>query len=322
MTRHTLELRCAFVALAVALVGCSGGGGSGSSTSAPTTSGSSSQSPSASPSPGRSADPGSAIAYANGLRALSGLPALGEDTSLAQGEAAHALYMVKNNVIGHAEDAQLPFFTPEGDLAARNSNLAISTNAAQPDTESIDGWITGPFHAAGILDARLLTTEFSSYSENKDGVRYGACLDVLRGLGAQATVSFPVLWPGNGATVKLSSYHGNESPDPLSSTPGFTAPTGLPVYCLLGTGNTVPNVTASSFASGGNALTHAVFDETTYTNGDANAQTTGRAVLASRNMVVLIPRDPLTAGATYAVSLTVNGQTISWSFTVAADARN
>jgi hypothetical protein len=42
----------------------------------------------------------------------------------------------------------------------------------------------------------------------------------------------------------------------------------------------------------------------------------GRNILNARDAVVLIPRDPLTPGTRYTVSITVNGQTHAWSFTV------
>jgi hypothetical protein len=65
-------------------------------------------------------------------------------------------------------------------------------------------------------------------------------------------------------------------------------------------------------------LEHCVFDETTYTNPDSGTQSTGRNVLNARDAIVLIPRNPLTAGAIYQVSITANGQTYAWSFMVSA----
>lgn len=313
--RHLLE---SLFLTSILLAGCGGGGGSFSG-STPT---SSTSSASPSPSPSSSAPaPSSAVAYVNTLRAVGGLPPVTENTALAQGLAAHALYMVKNDFIGHSEDPGRPFFSPEGDVAARNSNVAVSTNVGMTEEDAINGWIAGPFHAAGILDTKLRSTMFSAYAETKSGVRYGACLDVLRGLGEAAAVNFPVLWPGNGSTVGLTSYEGNESPDPLTGTPGYVAPTGLPIYCLIGPGGNTPVVTGSSLTVGGVPVAHAVFDETTYSNPDAETQALGRNVLDSRDMVVIVPQAPLVRGQTYAVSLSVSGQTIQWSFSVSPNAR-
>ena len=111
-------------------------------------------------------------------------------------------------------------------------------------------------------------------------------------------------------------YGGGEAPDPLSSCPGYAAPTGLPIILQLGTGSITPAVSASSLTQDGTPLAHCAYTEATYTNPLASEQSTGRAVLGSRDAVVLIPRSPLPAGATYAVSLTVNGTRHAWSFTV------
>ena len=68
--------------------------------------------------------------------------------------------------------------------------------------------------------------------------------------------------------------------------------------------------------SAGFPLEHCVFDETSYTNPDHNAQYLGRGILGSRDAIVLIPRAPLTPGAQYTVSITVDGTPHSWSFWV------
>ena len=63
------------------------------------------------------------------------------------------------------------------------------------------------------------------------------------------------------------------------------------------------------------------YDETSYTNPDANAQTLGRQVLATRHQVVVIPKLPLVQGSVYSVSISVTyagelAPTVtSWQFT-------
>ena len=69
------------------------------------------------------------------------------------------------------------------------------------------------------------------------------------------------------------------------------------------------------------SLEHCLFDETSYTNPSGSTQTTGRNILNGRDAIVLIPKQPLTPGATYTVSITANGQTHAWSFTVSNTAR-
>jgi hypothetical protein len=98
-------------------------------------------------------------------------------------------------------------------------------------------------------------------------------------------------------------------------------PSGLPIILQIGPGNLTPSVTAHSFIQGTTALEHCVFDETNYTNPDSSTQNTGRNILNSRDAIVLIPRAPLTPGATYTVSITANGQMYAWSFVVSNTAQ-
>jgi hypothetical protein len=158
-----------------------------------------------------------------------------------------------------------------------------------------------------------------------------AALNVIDGLGSSppASVAFPVMWPANGLTVNLRSYTGSESPDPLASCAGYTAPSGLPIILQLGAGNAVafggPSpVTQFSLTEGATPRESCEFDENNYVNAtDPNyptLQNLGRAVLSTRDAIVIVPRNPLTPGATYTVSVTANSQVYTWSFTVSVSA--
>ena len=46
----------------------------------------------------------------------------------------------------------------------------------------------------------------------------------------------PVEFPPDGATVNLQSFAGDDYPDPLTSCPGYKAPTGTPISIQLGQG--------------------------------------------------------------------------------------
>jgi hypothetical protein len=197
----------------------------------------------------------------------------------------------------------------------------VSSSTAPTDEQAIDLWMRGPFHAVGIIDPELLQAGFGSYREADGGWQMGAALDVIRGLGGgPAPVEFPVKWPHDGMTVPLSSFGGFESPDPLTSCPGYTAPTGLPILLQLGSGNLTPSVTNSSFTQSGPPLPHCRFDETNYGNPDTGLRDLGRAILDARDAVVIIPQSPLTPGATYTVSVTANSQIYTWSFNVSLSA--
>ncbi len=131
-------------------------------------------------------------------------------------------------------------------------------------------------------------------------------------------MSFPIKWPDHNTTVYLTSYDGFEQPDPLASCPGFPlgGPSGLPIIVQMGPGHLTPVVTAHSLHRGATALPHCVFTESTYTNSIAELQALGRAQLAARDAVVLIPKDPLMAGQSYTVSITAEGMTVTWTFGV------
>lgn len=251
------------------------------------------------------------LKYLNRFRDLVGLAHLSEESSWSAGAELHSRYMVKNDDIGHSEDPSNPWYTPEGHAAAQNGNVAVSSSSSAPDTFAIDLWMTGPFHAIGVVDPRLQLTGFGSYRENVGEWQMGATLDVLRGRGPlPGDISYPIYFPGDGSAYWLTQYGGKEFPDPLQSCPGYSAPSGPPVIIQLGSGGVTPNVTASSFSRSGVMLDHCVFDETNY------ATSLGRTILNSRDAVVIMPREPLAVGEAYTASITHNGVVYTWSFTV------
>ena len=259
------------------------------------------------------------LLYVNRFREEGNVPLLEENEVWSQGGWEHGRYMVKNDVITHSQDPNNPWYTPAGHAAAQNGNVAVYSSTSASDEMAVDLWMTGPFHAIAILDPQLHTTGFGSYREADGGWQMGATLDVSRGTGGvPGGTTFPLTFPGHNGETWLTQYGGNEWPDPLTSCPGYSAPTGPPIMIQIGSGSATPNVTASSFRQGSSNLNHCVFDETNYVNGDANTQSIGRIILNNRDAIVLIPQSPLTIGQTYAASVTVNGATHNWSFAVVA----
>lgn len=261
------------------------------------------------------------LRYLNQLRKLAGLPGVTANATWSEGDRLHSRYMVKNDEITHTENPAKPWYTKNGAEAGANGNVMVSGTTAATNRYAIDLWMTGPFHGVGLIDPQLRKAGFGAYREAGSGWQMGATLDVLRGLGTlPSSVKFPVRFPTDGATIHLRAYGGFESPDPLTSCPGYTAPAGLPIILQIGDGSLTPSVTAHSIRSGGKALEHCIFDETSYKNPDGNSQSLGRAVLGGRDAIVLIPRQPLTQGATYTVSVTSNGTKYTWSFSVSKNA--
>lgn len=269
------------------------------------------------PLPTPTAKPWNWLDYLNQFRGLASLPPVIENSSWSTGAALHSRYMVKTNTVSHGEDASNQWYTVEGQAAAQSSNLIGANDLVETsDRWVLDSWMIAPFHAVGILDPRLRQVGFGSYREPDGGIQVGAALDVLRGLGElPAGIQYPILWPGPGTVVGLRMYW-DETPSPLTSCPGYTSPAGLPLVIQVGSGAGVPNVTAHSFLQGSTPLEHCVFDETNYSNPNGSLQGLGRAILSSRDAIILLARQPLAANTTYTASVTVDGRTYTWSFTV------
>jgi hypothetical protein len=255
--------------------------------------------------PGANACPGwlTRLNYWRGTAKVAGVS---ENAVWSNGDYLHSVYMIKNQVIQHSETPGTPYYTVEGDQAAQNSNIAVQSSTSATDEQFIDWWMGAPFHAMGMVDPRLQQSGFGSYREVKSGWQAGAAVDVIRG-NPWTGGTWPVYWPGNGTTVPLRTYSGNEFPDPLQACPGYTSPTGLPVFVETG-GNVVTTAGAvHSFTGNGTPLAHCVIDST-----NANLA----PYLKSRGGVIIIPQQPLQPGVVYVVTVTVNSVPYTWSFSV------
>jgi len=250
----------------------------------------------------------------NFYRATAALPPVTEDPTLSTAVLEHARYMVQHDVIVHSQRTGARSATRAGAAAAAASNLAGSLSAFEPENWAVDVWMQAPFHAIGILDPALTHVGFGIYREPDGQIQTAAGMDVLSGrVRGRRVARYPVVWPADGAWVPLTAYT-DEYPDPLTSCAEYRAPAGLPLIVQIGDGGNVPRVTDSSIAEEGRALDHCVFDQRSYRNPDPGQQRLGRAILASRNAIVLIPRHPLVPGSMYRAVVKVNGRSIDWRF--------
>lgn len=259
------------------------------------------------------------LVQVNFYRASARLPPVTENAAWSAGNVLHSRYSVKTDTLQHDEDPGSAWYTVDGQAAAQKSNLAATFDLQASDAWAIEAWMQAPFHALGMLDPRLGQVGYGIYREAGAGLETASGLDVIRGLNYALPAAYPVIWPAAGTVIPLTRHWG-EYPDPLPSCPGYAEPTGLPLIVQLGPGNLTPAVTASAFARGSTPLAHCVFHESNYSHPDGTAQALGRAILAGRDAVVLIPRAPLSPGATYTASLTADGRTYTWSFSIASNA--
>jgi len=200
----------------------------------------------------------------NYYRAMVKLPPIVEDPALSKGDLAHTTYLVKNfrykiehGGLGadmHTENPANPGFTAEGLEAGKGSVMDVwymsgnasagAHNSSDPDEWtaerapgspewSIDGWMSIPFHRAPILNPRLESAGFGIFCES------GACSAGLNLAGGsqrrmpRGALTTPIEFPPDGATIAMRSF-ANEWPDPLTSCPGYTPPSGLAITLQLG----------------------------------------------------------------------------------------
>jgi len=238
----------------------------------------------------------------NAWRASTSTSILTENPTWSAGDYNHAVYMVQTGQVTHSESTAYAQYTPSGDLAARNSNIMVSSSTGTADTTAIDWWMAAPFHAQAMMDPRLTTTGFGSYRNAAYTWAMSAAVDVGQGMSAPG--QYPVFFPGNGSSEPLTNYSGNESPDPTLACPGAT---GLPLFIEVGGNVATTAGPVHTLTGNGSPLAHCVIDSTDsrYTS-----------YLKWRGAVIVFPQQPLQSGVTYVVTLTVNLVPYTWSFNV------
>ena len=308
----------------------------GSETSAPATQSSSEETASGEPTASEAETNETPVwlQHLNEFRASAGLAPVSSDPDLSDGDHKHAVYIVKNfesriiaGEIGakvHTEDVHLPWYTPQGAAAAPNSDVAeqgTSPGHKVPDPQqwAIDGWMIVPFHRLSLLNPLLHSVGFGFDCEKNFCV---AVLNVLSGTEPMprtgAPLERPILYPPDGATIPAAMRTlASEWPTPISGCDGYAFPTGIPMTVELG-----PMVDAQldSFTltgEDGSALEACGFDANSYRNPSEDDRARVVGGLRSLGAVVIVPRQPLDAGARYDVLATINGRDYRWSFSVA-----
>jgi len=169
-----------------------------------------------------------------------------------------------------------------------------------------------------MLNPRLTQTDFGVFRDANSSFKLTATLDVSsrRELAALPSgLTYPLTYPQDGGEIWVLSYTLPEFPNPLTACNGLQKPTGPPLILQIGTGDQIPSVTQSSLISSDGSIAHCIIDETRYVNSNQFQQNQGRSILDKQDAIVLIPAQPFTVGETYTASITVNGETVTWSFT-------
>jgi len=248
-----------------------------------------------------------------------------ESAALSTGDANHARYLVANDAAMirsgkidasiHDEDPAKPYFTPEGKAAGAVSDIdAVYTDPPETPQSpwAIENWITGPFHRMWLLDPALHRVGYGQYCEK--GI-CAAALNIRGGVDGTAAAA-PVMYPPDRATIGNGKFSTDEAewPDPLT-TCGYHTPTGMPISLQLG-GKGPVRLGEFSLSRNGVAVPSCAFDASSYKTRDPVALERVQKQLAHFGAIVMVPKDPLVPGATYAVNITASGQPYSWWFAV------
>ena len=260
----------------------------------------------------------------NAYRTGSGLNPVTNQSSWEQGLRNHLAYLANTPasyftgkyVNKHYENPQSPYYTPDGELEGGRSDLSFRGVGSTP-VQDIDGWLTGPLHAIGMLRPNLTQVAYAS-----DPGTGNAGLDVIGGLDNSIPArTSPVLFPGPGMTTNLTRY-GPEYPDIMETCgPGFSDSPGLPLILLL---PSAPSADLAASVSGPDGSVQStangqlcVVDEHTFHTSDAAYGPTGLDILQGDHAVLLVTKLPYAWGRSTAGVSQTGSAPISWSFTMA-----
>ena len=262
----------------------------------------------ASSSPSQAVGPDNWLGIVNTYRAQSGLAPIGENASWSAGSRAHSCWMLLNG-IAHDEQPGTAGYTVEGDQAGNSGNVAVSSSTAATARSHIDLWMTGPFHAIGLLRPQLRRAGFGLCESppNPTATRWrsAATLDVIRGLDVNApTATGPVVFPGNGSTTSLTRFIA-ESPDPRTFCGWSGRSVGLPLIAMMPGDVSAANAT---LVGPSGPIPTCVLHR-------GNTSGVASSILGGDNAVVIVPNAPLQTGA-YKVSVNSTGGNTAWTFNV------
>ena len=263
----------------------------------------------------------------NRYRAMSGVAPVVNDAATSSGDEAHARYLVENyrdtiaRSIGigakmHEEDPANRWYTAAGARAANSSDVAQWPGPHPPPSPlwAFDGWMSAPFHRLSMLNPRLHSASLGNWCE---GAVCVVTLNVNAGadkIERDTALATPIKFPGPDSTLIMNSSEG-EWPDPLSTCPGYTTPSGLPITLQVAYFHTV-KLDSYALTLDGSAVEACGIDSLSYVNPDAESQRRAREILNAFGAVVVVPRDPLAPGK-YDVAITADGKPYRWSFTIA-----
>jgi hypothetical protein len=231
----------------------------------------------------------------NQYRAEAGVPPVTEDPALSAADLVHVKYLAAVGFLTHPEDPSNPLYTDVGNQAGTHSDLA--EGGFVNEAAAVDDWMHAPFHALGVLRPTITQMGYAQFKDSHGMV--WAALDVLSDNNGTPSVTWPVTWPNANSSTRLLAYNG-ESPDLLTSCPGYSTPTsdvsGLPLIVSLGPNAASPQLVTATLTSNGVELPSCVVTENNFSN--PSGQDVGRAILGENHTILVVPQLPLEPNTT------------------------
>lgn len=240
-----------------------------------------------------------ALYFLNRARVEAGADSLAYDARLETAALAHARYIQLNHEYGHVEVSGRTGFSgisfsdrqiaagydrsPAGEVVA-----GVIAEESEPAAR-IEGWLSGPYHRAVLLDPRFRAVGYAGPAGGAAVAEFGD---------PSGPAKF-VRYPGPGSTNVPRFFYGGETPNPLP--PGAATPAGYPVTLIIGATQRWRVVNASISGPSGALAAYAVIDDNSYS---------------------LIPVAPLAEQTNYSVTMSGLADDASfnqtWTFTTAA----
>ena len=259
----------------------------------------------------------------NYYRIASGVSPVKEVKAFSAAAKKHAIYVAKTPekyftgiyANKHKENPDSPYASEEGITDGAGQIAWSSSDSAANSVHQLMG---APIHAIGFLREDLETTGYGfSPEDGKDSFVH--TFSTLSGL-SNAKRSKVVLFPGDGATVKLNSFDGNEVPEPRESCAGdWKSFRGLAIIASLLNGphkNLKASLTTPDGVTFDDRENLCVVTENNFKTSDEAYGGALGPILSSDHMVIMFARNPLSYG-THTAKISQPGlKDITWSFNV------
>lgn len=273
-----------------------------------------------------------ALARIQAYRVAAGLPPFVYDPELSKLAAAHVRYVLARcargeTYTGHFEDPASPYFSRDGDTAARWSGISYSGRTLL----AAESLLTGPYHRSQFLDPRPL--RIGAGSGEAASPRCGISLfptfpveGVARTAGAPARFTpFPPA-----AVADVPTFFGGENPDPRARFGYRDGYTGYPLTVTLRSPADVAALRGVSARVIARDTGREVAVWVSYPGRPSVAtppdiygpggagQGTAQAFMQNFSMVFVMPERPLAPATTYRAEVTLDlpagREKLAWEF--------